>query len=106
MTTPASRTDASGTTPPSALSPITTPSGPRAAAERAVSNNSVTIHIGGQRLELPPLENLAFLVGLGAVVALDLLEWPVALAIGIGHQLAHSNHGKVLREFGEALEEA
>ncbi|TQE34484.1 hypothetical protein Sipo8835_15395 [Streptomyces ipomoeae] len=77
-----------------------------AAAERAVARHTVTLDVFGARLELPPPEQLAFLGGVGVLAALEILEWPVALVLAVGHQLAHSHHGKVLREFGEALEEA
>lgn len=77
-----------------------------AAAERAVAHNTVTLHVFGARLELPPPQQLAFLAGVGVLVALKVLEWPVALVLAVGHQLAHSHHGRVMREFGEALEEA
>ncbi len=66
----------------------------------------MTVRLGDLRLELPPRDQLAFLAGLGVLTALELIEWPVALAIGVGHELARSRHGKVLREFGEALEDA
>lgn len=66
----------------------------------------MTVHIDGLRIELPPVDQLAFLAGLGFLAAFELIEWPIALAIGVGHELARSRHGKVLREFGEALEEA
>ncbi|MER5225589.1 hypothetical protein [Streptomyces flaveus] len=77
-----------------------------AAAERAVAHHAVTLDVFGARLELPPPEQLAFLAGVGVLAALEILEWPVALVLAVGHQLAHSHHGRVLREFGEALEEA
>ncbi|MEV0637175.1 hypothetical protein AB0I77_19915 [Streptomyces sp. NPDC050619] len=79
---------------------------PGAAAEHAVAHNAVTLDVFGARLELLPPEQLAFIAGLGALAAFEILEWPVALVLAVGHQLAHSHHGRVLREFGEALEEA
>lgn len=78
----------------------------RAAAERAVKHNAVTLDALGLRVELPPPDQLAFLAGLGALAALEIVEWPVALVLAVGHQLAHSHHSRVLREFGDALEEA
>ncbi|CAM5502239.1 hypothetical protein [Streptomyces aurantiogriseus] len=77
-----------------------------AAADRAVAHNAVALDVLGRRLELPPPDQLAFLAGVGVLAAMEIIEWPVALALSIGHQLAHSHHGRVLREFGNALEEA
>jgi hypothetical protein len=76
------------------------------AAERAVTRNAVSLDVFGARVELPPAEQLAFLAGVGVLAAVEIIEWPVALVLAVGHQLAHSHHGRVLREFGEALEEA
>jgi hypothetical protein len=76
------------------------------AAERAVAHHAVTLDVFGMHLELPPPDQLAFLAGVGVLAAMKILEWPVALVLAVGHQLAHSHHGRVLREFGEALEEA
>ncbi|WP_186785769.1 hypothetical protein [Streptomyces misionensis] len=105
MTVHASRTDPE-TAPSGAPVSTTRPEGPRAAAEHVVTGNSITVRMGDLRLELPPGDQLAFLAGLGVLTAFELIEWPIALAIGVGHELARSRHGKVLREFGEALEEA
>jgi len=80
--------------------------GARAAANRAVSGNAVALDLLGRRVELPPADQLAFLAGLGVLAACEIIEWPVALAVAIGHELAHSHHSRVLREFGNALEEA
>lgn len=76
------------------------------AAEHAVTHNTVTLDVLGTRVELLPPEQLAFLAGVGVLAAVEIIEWPVALVLAVGHQLAHSHHGRVLREFGEALEEA
>ena len=76
------------------------------AAEQAVARHSVTLDLLGVRVELPPPDQLAFLAGVGVLAALQIIDWPVALVLGVGHQLAHSHHSRLLREFGEALEEA
>ncbi|MBI0298275.1 hypothetical protein JBE04_28365 [Streptomyces sp. PRKS01-29] len=66
----------------------------------------MTVQVAGRRVELPSEEQLWFLAGIGFLAAVQIIEWPVAAAIAIGHGLSHSQHGKALREFGEALEEA
>src|SRR6059058_6137419 len=60
----------------------------RAAAEAAVTHNALVVDVFGKRLELPPPDHLAFMAGLGVLAALEIIEWPVALAITIGHKLA------------------
>lgn len=57
-------------------------------------------------MHLPPPQQLAWLGGLATLAVVGILEWPVAAAIGIGHLLSQQHHVQVLRDFGEALEEA
>ncbi|MFE5816172.1 hypothetical protein [Streptomyces sp. NPDC056479] len=82
------------------------PAGPGEAAEHAVARHSVTFDVFGAHIELPPVDQLAFLTGVGVLAAFEIIDWPVALVLGVGHQLAHNHHNRVLREFGEAMEEA
>ncbi|MET9848267.1 hypothetical protein [Streptomyces ossamyceticus] len=86
--------------------PDTDTATPSGAAERAVTHHAVTLDVFGARIELLPPDQLAFLAGVGVLAACEIIEWPVALVLAVGHQLAHSHHGRMLREFGEALEEA
>lgn len=57
-------------------------------------------------VRLPGPDQLAFYGGIGALAAFGIIEWPVAIVIGVGHFLAEDRHHKILREFGEALAEA
>ena len=47
---------------------------------------------------------LAF--ALGALAAVEIIEWPVALVLGVGHALMQNEHSRVAQEVGEALEDA
>ena len=47
-----------------------------------------------------------YYLGLVALVAFDVLDWPLALVIGVGHLLADNSHHAAIKELGEALEEA
>jgi hypothetical protein len=58
------------------------------------------------RLETPPVEHLAFYLGLGVLVVVNLVELPVALALTIGHLLLDLTRRPGLDALGEALEEA
>lgn len=77
------------------------------AAEAAVRRNSLQIRLPliGE-LRLPPTEEVVFIGGVAGLAVLGILEWPVAILLGVGHGLAMSRHSKLLRAFGEALEEA
>lgn len=55
-------------------------------------------------VHLPPPEHLAFYFGLGAMAALEIVEWPVAAMLAVGKALADSRSHATLRGFGEALE--
>jgi hypothetical protein len=55
---------------------------------------------------LPPSDQLAFLGGVAALVALGLVDWPVGVLLGVGHLIAADRSNRTLAAFGEALEEA
>jgi hypothetical protein len=76
------------------------------AAEQAVQRNSLFLRVPvlGE-LTLPPPEQVAFIGGVAVLAVIGVLEWPVALLLGVGHGLATNAHRKVVRAFGQALEE-
>lgn len=80
---------------------------PRSAAERAARHNSshLSLPVIGE-VELPPKDELAYLGGLVVLGAMGTLDWPVVGLLAIGHALISNRRNKVVREFGEALEEA
>jgi hypothetical protein len=55
---------------------------------------------------VPPPDKMTYYVGLGALAALGVLDWPVAGAIVAGHLLADQHRFSRLRGLGEAAEEA
>jgi hypothetical protein len=57
------------------------------------------------QLETPPLEHLVFYAGLGGLVAVGLLELPMALALTVGHLLIGITNRPGLEALGEALTE-
>jgi hypothetical protein len=56
-------------------------------------------------VKLPPPEQMAYYAGIGALVALEVVEWPVALVLAVGHALITQQHNHTLHEFGQALED-
>jgi hypothetical protein len=66
---------------------------------------AVTLPVVGQ-VRIPRPEQLAYYGALAGLAALELIDWPIALAIGAGHALAANHHSKVAQELGEALETA
>lgn len=97
---------ASGTTrhrrpPPSEPVP-----GRRAAASVQHAEHIALRIPGIGQVRLPRPEHLAFYAALGALVALEILEWPAAVVLAAGHALTSQGHNRAITEFGEALEEA
>jgi hypothetical protein len=79
----------------------------RSAVERVrdAQNFAVDLPVVG-RLRIPPPDQLAYYGALAGLAALEIIDWPIALAIGAGHALAENHHNKVAKELGEALEQA
>lgn len=84
------------------------PSSSRAtAAEEAVQDNVTSLHLPWVGdVSLPPADHLAWYVGVVALTAIELIDWPVALALAVGKVLADNRSHRTLRSLGEALEEA
>ena len=57
----------------------------------------------GFDLEVPK-ELLPFYAGLGAMAVLEIVEWPLALVIAVGHTVASGSRNNTIRELGEGLE--
>jgi xanthosine utilization system XapX-like protein len=58
------------------------------------------------RVRIPRPEHLAYYGALGALVAAEIIEWPVALVLVTGHWLVQNQHNRLAHQVGEALEEA
>ena len=77
------------------------------AAARTLAQNSMHVEVPGVgRIELPPPDQLAYIGGIATLVVLQMIEWPVAAVLAVGHVLARNRHHALLRDFGEALDEA
>jgi len=81
---------------------------PENAARRIVDQHSIRVTLPDNMgtIRLPEPQRLAFYGGLAALAAIGIVEWPVAVVLGIGHLLADDHHHKCLCELGEALAEA
>jgi hypothetical protein len=80
--------------------------GPQA-AQKAAEKNSLRIDVPViGTLTLPPAQDLAYIGGVAALTALEVIEWPVGLVLVAGHLLAANSHNKLIQDFGEALQEA
>jgi hypothetical protein len=85
---------------------MTKPAG-RDAAQQVTKRQDLRITLPGLgTITLGPPDQLAYLAGIGALVALEIIEWPLACVIAVGHVLADQRRSATLHAFGEALEEA
>jgi hypothetical protein len=79
----------------------------RQAAAAATARNSTRVDLPFVgTVALPPPQQLAYLGGIAALIALDVIEWPVGLVVAAGHVFAANTHNKIVQDFGDALEEA
>jgi hypothetical protein len=79
----------------------------RTAVERVRDAQSFAVNLPVLgRVRIPRPEQLAYYGALGALAALEIIDWPIALVIGAGHVLASNQHNKIAQELGEALEKA
>jgi hypothetical protein len=84
---------------------MTRPAG-RRAAQRVSERNDLCITLPGLgTIDLGPPEQLAYLAGIAALAALEIIEWPLACIIAAGHVLADQRRSATLHAFGEALEQ-
>ena len=77
----------------------------RAARTAHEELDALSLPVVGE-VDLPPADQLAFLAGVGVLAAIEVIEWPVAIVLALGHALASSHRNRLVREFGEAIESA
>ena len=77
----------------------------RIAVERIREAERFSLNVPGVgKVRIPRPEQLAYYGALTALAALEVIDWPIALAIGTGHALLQNHHSRVAQEIGEALE--
>lgn len=77
------------------------------AAKAATAKNTLRVELPVLgSVALPPPEQLAYVGGIAALAALEIIEWPIGLVLATGHLLAATRGNKTLRDFGDALQEA
>jgi hypothetical protein len=64
----------------------------------------VTLPLIGLRIDLPRPERLAWYAGLGLMAAFELVDWEVALIIGLGHLIADNAHNETIAELASGAE--
>jgi hypothetical protein len=51
-----------------------------------------------------PHPRVGWYAGLAVLAAVEIIEWPLALMMMLGHEIAHRAHSQALRDFAEGIE--
>jgi hypothetical protein len=51
-----------------------------------------------------PHPRLGWYAGLTAMAIVEIIEWPLAIIMMVGHEIAHRAHSQALRDFAEGVE--
>jgi hypothetical protein len=51
-----------------------------------------------------PHPRFGWYAGVAVMAAIEIIEWPLALMMMLGHEIAHRAHSEVLRDFAEGVE--
>ena len=51
-----------------------------------------------------PHPRFGWYAGLAVMAAIEIIEWPLALMMMLGHEMAHRAHSQALRDFAEGIE--
>jgi len=51
-----------------------------------------------------PHPRFGWYVGLAIMAAIEVIEWPLAIVMMLGHEIAHRAHSQALRDFAEGIE--
>jgi hypothetical protein len=75
-----------------------------AARSRATPSTGFRIPLLNIELNKPSRGSLAWYAGLGAMSALEVIEWPVAILVAVSHALATHSHNPDVRETAEGAQ--
>lgn len=56
------------------------------------------------RTATKPHPRFGWYVGLTVMAIIEIIEWPLALMMMVGHEIAHRAHSEALRDFAEGVE--
>jgi hypothetical protein len=51
-----------------------------------------------------PHPRFTWYVGVAVMAAFEVVEWPLAILMMLGHEIAHRSHSEALRDFAEGVE--
>jgi len=51
-----------------------------------------------------PHPRFTWYAGLAVMAIIEIIEWPLAILMMLGHEIVHRTHSRALRDFAEGLE--
>jgi len=57
-----------------------------------------------RRVTRRPHPRVGWYAGLAVMAAFEIIEWPLAIMMMLGHEMAHRVHNQALRDFAEGIE--
>jgi hypothetical protein len=75
----------------------------RAATEKPALRGLFSITVAGRRMEVLPPEQIGYLVGIGLLAAIEIIDWPVAIVLAVGHTLAFRSQRAGFQKLGAAM---
>ena len=76
----------------------------RRTRRRAVTQRRNTPVPSSRRATGRPHPRLGWYAGLAVMAAIEIIEWPLAIMMMLGHEIAHRAHSQALRDFAEGVE--
>lgn len=67
-------------------------------------SSGIEVPVIDLRVSRPSRQSVAWLAGLGAMAAIELIEWPLALIVAAGHIVATQTESPTVREAVEGAE--
>jgi hypothetical protein len=53
---------------------------------------------------LSPHPRVGWYAGVTVMAMIEIIEWPLAIVMIVGHEIAHHAHSQALRDFAEGIE--
>jgi len=75
----------------------------RTAQQRRTSVRRTSVRRSSTATELPH-PRLGWYAGLALMAIVEIIEWPLAIVMMVGHEVAHRSHRQALRDFAEGIE--
>jgi hypothetical protein len=57
-----------------------------------------------RRVTRHPHSRFGWYAGLTVMAVIEVIEWPLAIVMMLGHEIAHRTHSQALRDFAEGVE--